>query len=400
MDFRFTPQEEALRQEVRKFIAANIDPSWPGDGDGLWDDRDQPTWAMVKTFHKKLAQKGWLAISWPKEFGGSGRSLYDQAIVIEEIAYAGAPAIDLAVTFVGPAIMQHGSPAQRARILPPIARGEVTYCEGLSEPGAGSDLANMKTTAVRDGDNWVINGHKVWTSVAHCADYCWVAARTDPNVPQHRGLSCFLVDVRNTPGITIRPIINMIGVHSFNEVFFDNVKAPLDTLVGEENKGWYQIMTTLDYERAVFGGGLAMCAALTKHLRELVDYAGDHRRNGSLLMDDPIVRHKLADLAVDIGVARALSYRVMWMQANGKVPNAEVSMVKLHCSHLSQRLANVAMDLTGLYGQLGRANAKYAPMRGQPVMSWMTSIAHTIGAGTSEIQRNIIAGRGLGLPRG
>ena len=397
MDFAFPPAQDAFRQEVRDFISRHLDPHWPGDGDGMWDDRDDATWSMARSFFKKLAEKSWLALSWPKDYGGGGRSVIEQNILIEELAYAGGPGIDMGVTFVGPSVLLHGTEEDKRRLLPPIARGDVTYCEGLSEPNSGSDLASLTTRAVRDGARYVIDGQKIWTSVAHRADFVWLAARTDPDAPPHKGISCFLVDMK-TPGITVEPIPNMIGIHSFNQVFFEHVIIPKGSLIGKENEGWSQIMTTLDYERAIFGAGVGNVAAMRRHLEDLVVFmrSSDYRPATSPVRASH--RHQVASLAVDLETCRTLAYRVVWLHGQGKVPDAEVSMAKVFSSELALRLAHTAVDILGPWGLLW-PDSRHAYANGRPAMHLLTSVGYPIGAGTSEIQRNIIAARGLGLPR-
>jgi alkylation response protein AidB-like acyl-CoA dehydrogenase len=248
---------------------------------------------------------------------------------------------------------------------------------------------------VRDGEDYIINGQKVWTSAAHVADWCWLAARTDPRVPKHKGISLFMVDMRSE-GITVRPLVNLAGIHTFNEVFFDDVRVPGKNLVGEENRGWHYIVVALDFERAA--PGVRSIARARRILDELVAYARTTRRGGQLLARESMVRHKLAEMAIECEVGRLIAYRVAWMQGKGLIPNYEASMSRMYSSELLQRVVNTAMQILGLWGQLEK-NSPLAPLQGWIARCYLMSPSETIAAGTSEIQRNIIATRGLGLPR-
>jgi alkylation response protein AidB-like acyl-CoA dehydrogenase len=295
---------------------------------------------------------------------------------------------------LAPTLMIHGTEEQKREYLPPIARGEVQWCQGYSEPESGSDLASLQTRAVADGDDFVINGAKIWTSSAHRADHIMVLTRTDPDAPKHRGISFLLADMK-TPGIEVRPIINMANDHNFNMVIFDNVRVPKKNLVGEYNRGWYVGATLLDFERS----GVEYSAGAKRMVEELVEFSKTRKRKGRYLSEDPVVRHQLADLAVDVEISRLLSYNIAYMQSQGLVPNKESSMGKVFGTELQQKVARTGMKILGLYGQL-EPDSKYAALQGRLEKSYMTSVSATIAAGTSEIQRNIIASRGLGLPRG
>ncbi|HXG41173.1 MAG TPA: acyl-CoA dehydrogenase family protein, partial [Dehalococcoidia bacterium] len=284
--------------------------------------------------------------------------------------------------------------------LPKILSGEHIWCQGFSEPNAGSDLASLQTTAVRDGDEYVINGHKIWTSAAHMAHYCLLLCRTDPNAPKHKGLSYIIVPMKDEkgnpyPGVTVKPLINMAGQYGFNQVFFDNVRVPVKNLVGEENRGWYMAVTTLDIERSNIGAAVGH----QQTIEDLIEFVREQRGQGpERLSQLPSLRYELADRWVEAEVALLLSYRVVTMQNRGLIPNYEASATKLYSSELSQRIANTGMKVLGLYGQLA-PRSKWAPLRGRIEAAYLTSVASTIAGGTSEIQRNVIATRGLGLPR-
>jgi alkylation response protein AidB-like acyl-CoA dehydrogenase len=311
------------------------------------------------------------------------------------MTYFGAPtATGSGISLAGPTIMVHGTEEQKREFLPPIAHGEVVWCQLFSEPGSGSDLASLQTRAVADGDDFVVNGQKIWTSGAHHSDWAILLARTDPDAPKHRGITYFLVDMKS-PGVEVRPLVNMLNGHAFNEVFMENVRIPRRNVIGEINRGWYVGTTTLDFERS----GVGRFAGSRRILEELTGYAREARHNGAHLIDVPRVRTELAERAIEIDVGRYLAYRVAWMQSAGKIPNYEASMVKVFGSELQQRVAQTGVKLLGLGGQLGEG-AKAAPLGGRISANYMANVPATIAAGTSEIQRNIIATRGLGLPRG
>ncbi len=390
MEFRFTPQQDAFRQKVRAFLKEALPPDWVGSDSAI----DEESFTYGRQFLRKLAPKRWIAPAWPQEYGGAGLSLWEQVVYNEEMAYHRAPLINLpAVGYLGPTIMIYGSDEQKAQHLGRITSGEVIWCQGYSEPGSGSDLASLQTRAVQDGDDFIINGQKIWTSQAHYADWMFLLARTDPDAPKHKGISYFLLDMKS-PGITVRPLINLAGTSGFNEVFFDNVRVPRSGLLGELNRGWYMATTTLDFERS----NVSTSAGLQRSLEELTAFCVETKSNGARLIDRPTVRHRLADLWIEINVTRLMSYRVVTMQERGIVPNHEASIVKVFNSECNQRLARAGVQMLGLYGQL-EPDSPHARMRGRFERSYLTSAGSTIAAGTSEIQRNIIASRGLGLPR-
>ncbi|GBD11136.1 Putative acyl-CoA dehydrogenase FadE17 [bacterium HR23] len=293
---------------------------------------------------------------------------------------------------LGPTLMIWGSEEQKREFLPPIARGEVNWCQGYSEPGSGSDLASLQTRAVADGDDFIINGSKIWTSRAHRADWMFLLARTNPDAPKHRGITFFLVDMR-TPGISIRPIVNMAGVHHFNQVFFDNVRVPKRQVVGEVDRGWYVAVTLLDFERS----GVEYPTQARRYTEELARYARE--ADGGKLAKDPRWRARLAEMYLEAQVGRMLAYRVAYLQSQKQVPNKEASISKVFGTELLQRVAQTGMEMLGLYGLLDKGAPK-APLAGIISRLWLCARCTAIGAGTSEIQRNIIALRGLGLPRG
>jgi len=392
MDFSWSRDEEKFRQEIRDFLKAELPQGW---NDTLVLDKESDEYiALAKDFTKKVGAKGWLAAHWPPEYGGLGWSFWQYFIMNEEMAIADAPLIGLnGPKFLGPTIIHYGTEAQKKRHLPGIAKGETLWVQGYSEPNSGSDLASLQTRAVEDGDEWVINGQKIWSSYGHYSDWCFMLARTDPDAPKHRGISYFLVDMQ-TPGLMVKPLINMAGTKGFNELFFENVRVPKEALLGEQNRGWYMATTTLSYERTA----IEAPARAQRILNDLVRYAKLTKKNGTPLAEDPIVRQRLAQLAIDVDVAWCLSYRVATTQSRNQVPGPESPANKVFTSELIQRLAQTGMQMLGLYGQL-EFSTKWAPLKGKIERLYLTSVAGTIAGGTSEIQRNIIAERGLGLPR-
>ena len=391
MEFKFTAEDESFRNELRSFISTELPSTW--EGGGRYPEEDD--WDLTRSVRRKMAEKGWLTMHWPEEYGGQNASAVKSAIFNEEIAYQRAPGRDIfGVRMLGPTLMIHGSDEQKRTHLPPVSRGEVQWCQGYSEPESGSDLASLSTRAVRDGDDLVINGAKIWTTLAHRADWIMLLTRTDPDAPKHRGISFVLVDMK-TPGVSVRPIVNMAGGHEFNQVIFDNVRVPRANVVGEEDRGWYVAVTLLDFERS----GIDYSANARRLLDDVREYATETQRNGQPIMEIPWVRNLMADRYIDCEVARLIAYNVAYMQSQGLVPTKEASMSKVFGSETVRRATEAAMDVLGLYGTLGRGE-KWAPLMGRVQEHWMLSFSGTIAAGTSEVQRNIIAGRGLGLPRG
>jgi alkylation response protein AidB-like acyl-CoA dehydrogenase len=390
VDFRFAPEDEAFREEVRNFLRQTPPSDWQG---GDWDSDEQRP-EVAERFTRALAERRWHVLAWPEQYGGLGASYMRQVIYNEEMAYARAPTgrTWAGVQLVGPIIMLYGTEEQKRRFLPPIARAEVVWCQGFSEPNAGSDLASLQTRAVRDGDVFVINGQKIWTSSAQYADWCILLARTDPEAPKHKGISYFLVDMRS-PGVTVRPLTDMSGGQPFNEMFFENVRVPAENLLGELNRGWYMAAATLDFERS----GVGTIASCHREWDETVAFW--RSLNGIRRPGAAAIRLELVERRIEIECGRGLAYRVATMQARGLVPNHEASASKLFGSELNQRLVNTQVRLLGLFGAL-TASSAHVRMGGRAARRYLFTVQDTIAAGTSEIQRNIIATRGLGLPRG
>jgi alkylation response protein AidB-like acyl-CoA dehydrogenase len=393
MDFHWSPKQNAFRREVRAFLERELGAAPVGAGGESFIAIDEQ-WERAVAFSKKLAQRGWLAPAWPREYGGAGMGIMEQVIYNEEMAYHGAPIVNNpGVNMVGPTLIVAGSEEQKCEHLPRIMAVEEMWCQGYSEPSAGSDLASLQTRAVRDGDDFVLNGQKIWTTMGHRADWMVVLARTNPDAPKHRGISMLLLDMKS-PGVSVRPLITMQDLRIVNEVFFENVRVSRRNLVGEENRGWYIGVTLLDFERSNVAGA----ARAKRSLDRLITYCRQGQF-GSRLLDKPGVRPRLAELAIEIEVGRAISYRVASAQARGEIPSVAASTAKLYHSELGQRIANASLTIAGCHGTLMPTSAYPAPLDGRLPMNYMEAIPATIAAGSSEIQRNIIATRGLGLPR-
>jgi alkylation response protein AidB-like acyl-CoA dehydrogenase len=401
MRFDDSAEEATFRQEVKDFLAAEKPASFAArDEEGMDGGLDR--YGAFPEWTKKLAARGWVAPAWPKEYGGAGLTVMQQFVFNEEMAKARAPRPGgVGVNYTGPTVIVHGSEDQKRAHLASILSGEVIWCQGFSEPEAGSDLASLKTRATKDGDDYVINGQKTWTSGAQFAHRMILLARTDPDVPKHKGISYFLLDMKS-PGVSIRPLVNMAGVPGFNDVFFDNVRVPQKDLLGEENRGWYYGATTLDFERSSIGAAMAQVNAI----EDLVLLVKERTREGANA--HPTVKFELTDRCIEAETARLLSYRVATLQSKGLVPNHEASAAKLFSTELANRVAVAGLKIVGMYGLLERERGtppdapmnRWTPRKGRLARAYLWSPAITVAGGTSEIQRGIIAIRGLGLPRG
>jgi alkylation response protein AidB-like acyl-CoA dehydrogenase len=391
MELRFGEKEEALRKEVQTFLHDQLG-SKESRG-GQLGSRSDEEFEKAKAFNAALAERGWIAPAWPKEYGGLGASIYEQMVFNEEFGYNGAPDTGtrgFGVGMIGPTLIIHGNEEQKREYLPKITSGEHIWCQGYSEPGAGSDLASLQTRAFRDGDEYVINGQKIWTSGGHRANQMFCLVRTDPDAPKHRGISFILIDdIKNTPGLTIRPLVNMANRHHFNEVFFEDVRVPARNIVGEENRGWYVGMTLLDFERSGIGTTAAQKRVLENLAQNLRDRSPEDRKR---------YRTRVADFVIANNVGRFLGYRIGSIQARGEVPNYEASVVKIYQSELGQKIYNFGVNMLGLSGQFVPEEPT-APFGGDLPESYIQAVPSSIYSGSNEIQRNIIATRGLGLPR-
>jgi alkylation response protein AidB-like acyl-CoA dehydrogenase len=395
MDLSFTAQEEQYRERVREFLSSNLPQGWGSPGYEL--PKGQALVEMLRDWQRRLLKHGFVAMAWPQEYGGQGASAVEMAIFNEECARVRAPGAlnALAISQVGPTIIQHGTPAQRQRFLPPIVNAEEIWCQGFSEPNAGSDLASLRTRAELVGDEFVVNGQKIWTSYAQYADWCYLMVRTDQDAPRHRGLSYLLVDMK-TAGITVKPLRQMHGGQDFNEVYFENVRVPRQNLLGALNDGWRVSMTTLANERGT--SALSQYVRYEQIFNDLVQLARRSRRNGRPAMQDQVVRQELARHFVDLQGFKYNCLRVFSTIINGGTPGGEGSILKLLWSELNQRMQESAMALEGPACQL-TAESAGAIENGRWQVSFLRSRANTIEAGTSEIQRNIVCERVLALPR-
>ena len=408
MDWNDTAEQSAFRTEVRDLVEAKVPTRyremakrnhremgypWPQDRASGEPHRVE---AAAEWF-EAVSEKGWIAPHWPKEYGGGGFSPMEQYIYNAELATANVPApgSNVGIGMLGPALIVHGTDEQKKQFLPPILKGEVVWAQGFSEPGAGSDLAALQTRAVRDGDEYVVNGQKIWTSHAHYADWVLLLARTDPEAPKHRGISFLLLDIRS-PGLSVRPIIDMAWGHEVNETFYEDVHVPADQMVGEENRGWYVAMTLLDNERSNVTGAIMM----DRQIRRLIDDVNGAGAARARVDRYDAVRQTIADSFIEAGVMMNFSLRIITIQAAGQVPNYEASVAKMFGSEAAQRTNRTGMKAYGLYANLWDPNDEHSPMEASFTHGYVRSVPGTIAAGSSEIQRNVIATRGLGLPRG
>ncbi|HXZ30469.1 MAG TPA: acyl-CoA dehydrogenase family protein [Dehalococcoidia bacterium] len=383
MDFSFTEEQNKFRLEVRDFLEEEIK-------NGYWEPTcDAWIQGFDPEFTKRVAQKGWIGLTWPKEYGGHERSHIDRLILTEEMLRYGAPAAChwFGDRQVGGAILSFGSEDLKKEFLPRIAKGEAYFGLGMSEPGAGSDLASLQTKAVEDVDYYVINGQKTWASCASFAQYFDVYVRTDPGAPKHRGISEFIVDAQS-PGLSRIPMTDITGTEAWNDVFFDNVRVHKRYLVGEKNRGFYQVLNQLDYERS----GMERLMGNYPLFDSIIQFAKDNE-----LSQQPVIRNKLAQLQIEFEVGRLLIYRVAFLMEEGRAPNWESAMSKAYSTEFEKRLAGVAMEVLGPYGQL-TSSSKLVPLRGMASHSYLASKGYSLQAGTTEILKNVLAMRGLGLP--
>lgn len=392
MDFRDTPEEARFRAELRSWLEANLPEGWadrpPEGGRGDFE--------FLRAWGKQLYEAGYVGLTWPTEYGGRGLPPTFQAILLEEVARLNAPNHPgvIGLNMAGPTIIAWGTDEQKKRLLKPLLSGDEIWCQGFSEPGSGSDLAAGRTSAVLDGDHWVVNGQKVWSSYAQKADWCILVVRTDPEAPKHAGLSYLIVDM-HSPGVEVRPLVQITGDPEFNEIFFTDVRVPRESILGEPGDGWKVAMTTLLHERGTLG--FALSAELERMVNRLVELVGQPGPDGRRPADDPVVREAVAREWAEMQSLRFTNYRSLTALLETGVPGPEGSMVKLAWSEANQRLTSLAQSLIGLTGQIEDEGAwwngfwQYWQLRAR---------GNTIEAGTSEILRNIIAERVLGLPKG
>ena len=398
MDFTYSPKEEAFRQEVRDWLAENMSelPGWWNNPNVLGPEIESEEHLQFEIWwHRKLYDAGFVGITWPKEYGGRGGTLMEEVIFYEELARCRAPGPTNShgLGWCGPAILHSGTDEQKKRFIPRILSADEIWCTLYSEPEAGSDMANVQTRAVEDGDDFVVNGQKVWTSGGHYADWTVLLVRTDPDAPKHRGLSYLIVDMR-TPGITVRPLVNITGAHEFNEVFLDDVHIPRHQILGEKNKGWYVAAAALEFERSLVGKS----AMLESAAKDLISMARDIKHNGQPLSTDAVIRQKLAQLFIEANVAKCMELRSLTHLIREGRPGSESVISQVFGVELTQRLQDFAMQLQGPYSQLMRGS-KHAIDHGKWQYSFLRARGNTIETGTPEVKRNIIAQRVLGLPR-
>jgi alkylation response protein AidB-like acyl-CoA dehydrogenase len=407
MDWGDSPEQATFRSQVHDYIRERLPAYYrteeyrlskleAPENDWQWDmvHGTEEAQAAAREWAGALAEKGWAAPGWPSQYGGGGLTTLEQFVMKQEFAEAEAPEVGggNGIPMLGPTLLVHGTEEQKQKFLPPTLSGEYLWAQGYSEPGAGSDLASLQCRAVKDGDEYIINGQKLWTSAGHKSNWIFMLVRTDPDAPKHRGITFLMVDMK-TPGINVRPIISMGWQHATNETFYEDVHVPIDQVVGEENRGWYVGMTLLDFERSSISGAVQQRKAIEEMIEEVKSPDGIPNR-----ID--LIRGEVADRATEIEVNNNLSLRIASMQAAGLVPNYEASMGKMYGSELTQRLARTGTKVFGLYGNLWEGTERLSPLHARHTQTYVSAVVGTIAGGSSEIQRNIIATRGLGLPRG
>ncbi|HIF74958.1 MAG TPA: acyl-CoA dehydrogenase [Porticoccaceae bacterium] len=400
MDIKFSKEEQEFHDEIDEFLQRELPEGW-ADKPVTWPHdyassgyQEQGDSDLAEAFLEKVIEKGWVKAFWDIGAERQAYSNMQQAIFDERMSYYRAPTMNSVTTgIVAPMLLRVGTKEQKEKWLPIIASGEATFWLGYSEPNAGSDLGSVRTSAVEDGDDYILNGQKCWSSGAHLTDYSWMIVRTDQEARKHQGLSFFIVD-NKTPGIKMDPVINILGDHSFNNVFLDDVRISKDNLIGGKNRGFYNLMTALDYERICLVG----IGGFKRMFEEIRDYVKATSHDGRPLSEKPSIRNKMARIATRIEVNYMLFWRTAEMLDRGEDPNVESSILKLTATELARDMAEIAMEILGPYGQI-TGNSERAPIRGLVSRGFLESISATIGAGTSEVMRNIIAQRGLGLPR-
>ena len=394
MDFRFTEEQDRFRQQVKDFLASQLPSDWMHGG--APEDESDEWWDISKKFLKALAERGWISHTWPGEYGGKERPNWEDAILGEELAYWRAPAMDYWYRWkmISALLLNFGNDEQKRKYLPGIANAEIYWCQGFSEPEAGSDLGGVLVRADEKEDCFVINGQKIWTSGAHHSQWCFAPFMTDPNAEKRsRRLSMFVVDM-DTPGITVNRLESIEGAAHLCETFFDDVRVPKENLVGERGRGWLAAMALVNIERS----GLGFASLPERILNELIQFCKETKHNGVPLAEDTVIRHKLAQMAIEIQVCRMLAYRTAWVQATGQDVTSVGAIIKLFGSEMMQRVANTGLQIMGPYAQLV-PGSRWAKLGGLLTRDYMWNLSITIAGGTSEIQRIIISTMGLGLPR-
>jgi hypothetical protein len=402
MDFLLTQEQEEFARKFREYLSVHLTPEIRAEGEIFMNTNKKTDTGVYgrgeyggpksKEFILRLGADGWLGVGWPKEYGGQGRSLMEQHIFYEIIWGERAPFPVLTLNSIGPAIMQFGTQEQKDEFLPRILKGELEVAIGYTEPDAGTDLFSLTTSAVRDGDDYIINGQKVFTSLAHIADYLWLAVRTDPDLSKkHKGVSLFLLPI-DTPGISISPIYTL-GGHRVNALYFDNVQVPKSCMIGEENKGYEVIVYQLDRERIA----LMPSSVMARRIEDTIKWAKETKINGRPVIDQPGVRSKLAELLAEVEVLKLLNYNVLDKMSKGMSVWAEASTVKVFGADLNIKINNTLLEIMGPYGQV-QAPDPLAPAQGVTEWHHRDDLLFVFGGGASEVQRDIIAMVGLGMP--
>jgi alkylation response protein AidB-like acyl-CoA dehydrogenase len=398
MDFTLTPEQKSFRDEVRGWLAKNLDQDWVAR---LRQGSDVPrpeAYELLRDWQRRMYEAGFVGLTWPKEYGGRGLTFMEEMILHEEMALRKAPPVlnILAIGMAGPTIIAYGTEEQKKRYPPKMLSCDEIWCQGYSEPNAGSDLAALGTRAVKDGEHYVVNGQKVWTSLAHVSDWMMLLARTDPDAPKHKGITYFLLDM-SSPGVTVKPLKQLTGDAEFNEVYFDNVRVHESQILGGLNNGWAVGMTTLMYERLALGFGLQVRLRIA--LDGLVELSRHTMRNGVPVTRDKVIRQKLAQLWIDTEVFKYTGARAITKLLKGELPGPEASSGKMMWVEGHQRLQELAMEIEGPYSQLLKGSP-WAVADGLWQHTFLRSRANSIEGGTTEIQKNIIGERVLGLPKG
>lgn len=388
MDLNLTPKEKAFRDELRAWLNENVPAAYTGRA----HTDDSGYVAYLRNWQNKLFKAGWAGLTWPQAYGGRGATAIEQAIFVEEAARANAPDMIgvLGIALIGPTIIALGTEEQKKRYLRPLLACEEIWCQGFSEPNAGSDLGSLSTRAVRDGDDFIVNGQKIWTSYAHVSDFCFLLVRTDTNVPKHKGITCLLVDMKS-PGVSVKPLRMMSGDSGFNEVFFTDVRVPASQVLGKVNDGWRAAITALMYERA--NTGAAMLIVMSRFLQQLIEVSRRVPKSAGPATNDPLVRQKLAQAHIELEVFRMTQAREVSRLSRGGIPGPEDSILKLLWSQTDQRTGQAAMEILGLHGHLTEGDY------GRFAYHYLRSRGRTVEAGTTEILRNTIAERVLGFPK-
>jgi alkylation response protein AidB-like acyl-CoA dehydrogenase len=396
VDFTLTSDQQAFRERVRSWLKANIPAEWKSLGSTEVPRAE--AYEFLRTWQGQLHAGGFIGVTWPKEYGGQGLTFVEEMILHEEMALQKAPPMlnVLGVGMAGPTIIAYGTEEQKKRYPEKILSCEEIWCQGYSEPNSGSDLAALQTRAVKDGDHYVINGQKVWTSLAHMADWMMLLARTDPDAPKHKGITYFLLDM-HAPGVTVKPLKQITGDAEFNEVFFDNVRVHERQVLGGVNNGWAVGLTTLMYERLALGFGLQVRLRIA--LESLLDMARRVEKTGRVVTKDPVMRQKLAQLWIDTEALKYTGARGITKLLKGELPGPEASAGKMGWVETNQKLQELAMEIEGPYAQLTRGSDR-AIDGGVWQYGFLRSRANSIEGGTTEIQKNIIGERVLGLPKG